>query len=232
MHKKVFSFGISELDLSFTRIGQMLGYQEGESLGPIADMIWSALEDAGEMCQAKAEYAVFEGVKFNNLTKTIEINEIVFEVNRIVYSQLTGSDSIGVFLCTAGPGISSKSRQAMEVGDILTGYIYDAIGSEIVGAAAHLMHKELEISMSAAGKKITNRYNPGYCYWKVDEQQKLFRLIPDNYCGIRLNSSALMDPEKSVSGFIGIGTDVSFNSYTCGLCERTDCIYREMQVKR
>jgi cobalamin-dependent methionine synthase I len=195
-------------------------------------MIWSAIEDAGEMFRAKAEYAVFEGVKFNNLRKTIEINEIVFEVNRIVYSQLTGSDSMAVFLCTAGPEISSRSRQAMEAGDILTGYLYDVIGSEIVGAAAHLMQKELEISMSAAGKKVTNRYNPGYCDWKVDEQQKLFRLMQENYCGIRLNSSALMDPEKSVSGFIGIGSDVRFNSYTCGLCERMDCIYREIQEKR
>ena len=232
MQKRVFSFSISELDLSVPRIEQMLGYREGESSGPIADMIWSAIEDAGDMCRAKAEYSVFEGVKFNNLSKTIEINEIVFEVNRIVYSQLTGSDSMAVFLCTAGPEISSRSRQSMEGGDILTGYIYDVIGSEIVGAAAHLMQKELEISMSAAGKKTTNRYNPGYCDWKVDEQQKLFRLIPDNYCGIRLNSSALMDPEKSVSGFIGIGNEVRFNSYTCGLCERMDCIYREIQEKR
>ncbi len=232
MHKRVFSFGISELDLSFARIEQILGYREGESSGPISDMIWAALEDSGKICHAKAEYAVFERVKFNSLIKTIEINEIVFEVNRIVYSQLIGSDSIAVFLCTAGPDISLKSRQAMETGDILTGYIYDIIGSQIVDAAANLMHKELEVSMSAAGKKITNRYNPGYCDWKVDEQQKLFRLMPDNHCGIRLNSSALMVPEKSVSGFIGLGTDVKFNSYTCGLCDRLDCIYREMQDKR
>mgnify|MGYP006877898000 FL=1 len=121
MHKRVFSFGIPELDLSFPRIEQMLGYREGESHGPIADMIWSAIEDAGEMCRAKAEYAVFEGVKFNNLNKTIQINEIVFEVNRIVYTQLAGSDSMAVFLCTAGPEISSRSRKAMEAGDILTG---------------------------------------------------------------------------------------------------------------
>ncbi|NMC39168.1 MAG: hypothetical protein GYA41_12675 [Bacteroidales bacterium] len=232
MQKRVFSFGISELDLSFSRIEQMLGYGEGESFGPIADMIWSASEDAGRICRAKAEYAVFEDVKFNNLSKTIEIGGIVFDVSRIVYSQLTGSDSMVVFLCTAGPEISFRSRQAMEAGDLLTGYIYDVIGSEIVGAAANLMQKELEISMSAAGKKTTNRYNPGYCNWNVDEQQKLFRLMPDNYCGIRLNSSALMDPEKSVSGFIGIGTDVRFNSYPCGICERTDCIYRMVQDKR
>jgi cobalamin-dependent methionine synthase I len=61
----------------------------------------------------------------------------------------------------------------------------------------------------------------------VAEQHKLFQLMPDNYCGIRLNTSALMDPEKSISGFIGIGEHVRYNQYTCGLCEMDNCIYRK-----
>lgn len=232
MKGKNFSFNISDLDLSVPGIGQMLGFGEGECGGMFSEMIFSALEDAGKLPPAKAEYTIFEAVKFSDAERTIEINDIIFEVNRIVSSQLRGSDSIAVFLCTAGSGISAKSRQAMEAGDLLTGYIYDAVGNEIVDAAFHLLYKDLQKHTEVSGKKLTNRYNPGYCDWKVDEQEKLFRLMPDNYCGIRLNSSALMDPEKSVSGFIGIGRNVRFNSFTCGLCDRTDCIYREMKGRR
>jgi len=36
-----------------------------------------------------------------------------------------------------------------------------------------------------------------------------------------------MDPEKSVSGIIGIGENVRFNPYTCGMCDMKDCIYRK-----
>jgi hypothetical protein len=111
----------------------------------------------------------------------------------------------------------------------LEGYIYDVIGSEIADLAADFMQKDLEIVIASIGKKITNRYSPGYCRWDVSEQHKLFRLMPDNFCGIRLTPSALMDPVKSVSGFIGIGNDVRFNPYTCNLCEMKDCIYRKVR---
>ena len=116
--------------------------------------------------------------------------------------------------------------------DFLRGYVYDVIGSEIVEAACDLMQAELENAAVASGNKITNRYSPGYCGWNVSEQHKLFQLIPYNYCGIKLNESALMDPEKSVSGFIGIGENVKNNAYMCKICDMKDCIYRKLKEKK
>jgi len=115
--------------------------------------------------------------------------------------------------------------------DFLKGYIYDVIGSEIVEAAADLLQNDLEKNMLGKGKKITNRYSPGYCSWDVAEQHKLFQLIPDNFCGIRLTPSALMNPVKSISGFIGIGKDVRNNPYTCRLCNQRDCVYRNIKER-
>ena len=120
----------------------------------------------------------------------------------------------------------------MKERDLLKGYIYDVVGSEIVEAAADLMQESLEKAMIAAGKKITNRYSPGYCGWDVAEQHKLFQLLPDNFCRIRLTESALMDPVKSVSGLIGIGANVRMNPYTCSLCDLKDCIYRKVREKK
>ena len=45
-------------------------------------------------------------------------------------------------------------------------------------------------------------------------------------CGIRLTDSSLMIPIKSVSGVIGVGTDVRKLEYTCGLCTYENC-YRK-----
>lgn len=113
----------------------------------------------------------------------------------------------------------------------MKGYIYDVVGSEIVEAAADLMQNDLQKAMISSGRKITNRYSPGYCGWDVAEQHKLFQLVPDNFCGIRLTESALMDPVKSVSGIIGIGENVKMNPYTCRLCDLKDCIYRKNREK-
>ena len=151
--------------------------------------------------------------------------------HKIVFGQLKKADSLAVFLCTAGEEIGIRTRKAMSEGDPLTGYIYDIIGSIVVDAAADRMQSELEKTILSAGKKITNSYSPGYCGWDVSEQHKLFRLIPDNFCGIRLTDSALMDPVKSISGIIGIGENVRYNPYRCSLCDMKDCAYRELKEK-
>jgi cobalamin-dependent methionine synthase I len=115
--------------------------------------------------------------------------------------------------------------------DFLKGYIFDIVGTEIVEAAADLMQGDLEKNMRDSGKKITNRYSPGYCGWDVTEQHKLFQLMPENYCGIKLTPSALMDPIKSISGIIGIGENVKNNPYTCRLCNQNDCVYRGIRER-
>ena len=116
----------------------------------------------------------------------------------------------------------------MSEGDPLTGYIYDMIGTLIVDSAAEKMQEILSERCAGNGLKITNRYNPGYCGWAVVEQHKLFSLMSDNFCGIRITDSALMEPIKSVSGFIGIGEKVKYNKYTCSLCDMRNCPYRKL----
>ncbi len=115
------------------------------------------------------------------------------------------ADEAALFICTAGLVIGEMSRNSMKGGDLLKGYVYDVIGSEVVEAAADRMQEELRKSMAAPRERITNRFSPGYCGWDVAEQHQLFSFFKDNFCGITLTESALMNPVKSVSGVIGIG---------------------------
>jgi hypothetical protein len=227
MLNSTFRFNFSDLKLNIAQIEKVMGYKDGESQEIISDMVNRILKEAETDFEIKAEYTVFPVDKFNDADKSIEINNLIFNINKIVFGQIKKSESIAVFLCTAGKEIGIRSRAAMKEGDLLTGYVYDIIGSEIADAAGDLMQEKLREVISSGGKKITNRYSPGYCEWDVAEQHKLFQLMPENFCGIKLNSSALMDPEKSISGFIGIGEHVRYNEYTCGLCDMKDCIYRK-----
>ncbi|MFZ0283286.1 MAG: vitamin B12 dependent-methionine synthase activation domain-containing protein [Bacteroidales bacterium] len=231
MKGATFQFGFSDLGLTVRQIEHVLGYREGESEETISELIEVLLRESETFVNVKAEYVIFNEVKFNNQDKTIEVSNCVFDIKKIVFNQIRKSESIAIFLCTAGKEIGTRSRTAMADGDLLTGYVYDVIGSEIVEAASDLMQNSLQLSVACEGKKITNRYSPGYCGWNVEEQHKLFQLMPDNYCGISLTPSALMDPMKSISGFIGIGADVRYNAYTCNLCDMKDCIYRKKKEK-
>jgi hypothetical protein len=231
MQTATFQFNFSDLNLNISQIEQVMGYKEGESQETISELIRKLLKEMEPVCIIKAEYRIFIPEKFDDLEKSIRINDLVFNVKKIVFGQIKRAERIAVFLCTAGNEIGMRSRAAMKDGDLLTGYVYDVIGSEVVETAVDLLQNTLQGAMSADGNKITNRYSPGYCGWDVAEQHKLFQLIPDNYCGIKINDSALMTPEKSVSGFIGIGEHVRFNPYTCRLCDMKDCIYRKIKDK-
>jgi hypothetical protein len=231
METTTFRFDFKDLNLKVSHIEDVMGYKEGEDRTIVTELIDEILKEAQLKCMIKAQYTIFTGVKFENETKSVCIDGLDFQIKKIVYGQLNKSDSMAIFLCTAGEEIGMLSRKSMQDRDLLKGYVYDVIGSEIVEIAADLMQKELENKITSSRLKITNRFSPGYCGWDVAEQHKLFSLIPDNFCGIRLMESALMDPVKSISGFIGIGSDVKFNRYTCSLCDMKDCLYRKKRNK-
>jgi hypothetical protein len=231
MDIKTFQFDFNDLNLRSSDIEAVMGYKEGEDRELVTGMIEEILKESGEISKIRAQFAVFNNVQFDDNSKSIEINKIRFQVKKTVYGQLKKSESVAIFLCTAGEEIGFRSRKAMQERDFLRGYIYDVVGSEIVESAADILQAKIEMAALDSEKKITNRYSPGYCGWDVDEQHKLFEFFPDNYCGIRLTPSALMDPVKSISGFIGIGNNVRYNQYTCSLCDQHDCLYRRTKER-
>jgi len=227
MMHKTFQYDFKELKLNVLQIESVMVYKVGESHESFTELSSQGVKEMEDMCNIKAEFRIFGDIRFNNSGKSVEINKLDFEIKKIVFNQIKRSDSVAVFLCTAGEEIGIRSRKFMKEGDLLKGYVYDVVGSEIVEAAADLMQDELERIVAVGGRKITNRFSPGYCGWDVVEQHKLFRLMPGNFCGIHLTPSALMDPVKSVSGFIGIGENVKRLPYTCSFCDMKDCLFRK-----
>ena len=149
-----------------------------------------------------------------------------------MYNQIKRATRLVIFVCTAGNKISERSKQLMDEGDLLNGYVFDSFGSLVVETAMDLIQNNLKEKLLSSKLNITNRYSPGYCGWDIAEQQKLFSMLPEKFCGIELNDSCLMSPIKSVSGIIGIGESVKFSSYTCNICDSQNCIYRKLRNKK
>jgi hypothetical protein len=232
MTNSSFHFDFKELKLNPAQIESVLGYQEGEDTTIVSDLINEILAECNDITNIKAQYSIFNNIQFDSGDKSVEVNNIKFNISNIIFGQLKKSESIAVFLCTAGEEIGIRSKSAMKERDFLRGYVYDVVGSEIVEAAGDLMQADLSKHIMEEGGKITNRFSPGYCGWDVAEQHNLFKLIPENYCGIHLTPSALMDPVKSISGFIGIGKSVKLNPYTCRMCNQEDCVYRRVRENK
>lgn len=158
--------------------------------------------------------------------KEISVRGNMFSTGHTIVKMLEKSLQYYFFIATAGPGPEELARTLINDGKYLEGYICDLIGSALAEAAALYVHDQIRGKAESIGYKITNRYSPGYCGWKVDEQQKLFGLFPDGICGISLSESSLMLPVKSISGMVGAGTNVQFRDYTCEICSMKNCTFR------
>lgn len=147
-----------------------------------------------------------------------------FNPGDIILRQLKGSEALCWFTATAGQEYEDYQRRLMQEGDMVRVYMANELGSLIAERVADRMEEVLQLQLTPKGLQRTNRYSPGYCGWHVSEQPRLFALFPTpNPSGIVLSPSCLMVPIKSVSGVIGIGHDVKYHGYTCGLCNFDKC---------
>ncbi len=174
----------------------------------------------------KAGYIRREVVQITS-RESLDFGETSFNVGRIIAGKLKKASSVAIFAVTAGPGPESLARELMKQGSYLEGYLADLIGTAIVESAADQIHRRIKSEAAARQMRVTNRYSPGYCSWNVNEQQKLFQLLPPGPCGIELGESSLMTPIKSVSGIIGIGQGVTFSDNSCEACPMPDCMFRK-----
>ena len=153
-----------------------------------------------------------------------------FDMGRIILRQLRGAEAYALFVCTSGVEFEEYQQRLKREGDMVRTFIADALGSVIAEKTADLMERHLQESVDKLHWHRTNRFSPGYCGWHVSQQQRLFPLMQGHTCGVRLTDSSLMIPIKSVSGIIGLGPDVRYQDYTCGLCDFKQCYKRKKKA--
>lgn len=216
--------------LSKEKIWAVLG-NASESKEYVDKCIEESIIDSLQLIDLKSGFVFRDEIFLDKEQSKIHSEPIILNVKKMIFNQLLASEKIAIFVCTAGPAISDKAAILMKKGDYLTAYIYDIIGSLSVELAMDLAQEKLKVEMQNLGLGISNRFSPGYCGWKLDEQKKIFSLLPPKFCGISLNDSCHMQPQKSISGIIGIGKNITFENYSCNICDMDDCLYRNLKYK-
>jgi len=228
IHQNVEEFALpfDSLRLNSLHVANAMGQYEKGAPGPFPGLITKAIADVASRMDIRGGYRCFYGIDIDTDGSTLRMENVTFSVGRIIGSQIKKAEAMAVFACTVGSGISDLSKSSMENGDMIQGYILDTIGSVAVEKAMDVIQQKLAETESLRGRKITNRFSPGYCDWDIGAQQQLFSLLPKNFCGIKLTESAMMLPIKSVSGIIGIGKKVKLLDYPCKICESRNCFRR------
>lgn len=229
---RTYRFRFDELNIEPADIEEIMGYETGCSPDPFPDLYDAGLKMAAGVCDIHGGYRILDEVVFDSNKMHIRLETEIFSPGKIVFTQLKNALSAALFLCTAGKGITLLSHKTENEGDPMLGYILDVIGSVTVEKAVEKIHEKLGEETAGQNLKVSDRYSPGYCDWSVAEQQLLFSLLPENFCGISLSGSSLMDPIKSVSGIIGIGPEMEMKGYQCHWCNDTNCLYGRIKRKR
>lgn len=229
---KNYTYTFDELQIKSAEIEELMGFEPGESPEPFPDLIEEGLKVAPGHTKIEGGFAIFDQIKVNRKKKFIKVENQIFSPGKIVVTQLKHATSAALFACTAGEQISSFAQKQSASGNEFLAYVLDVIGSVIADKTVEKLQEEILAIVHQSGMGITDSFSPGYCNWSVAEQQKLFALLPEKFCGIELSPSSLMHPIKSVSGIIGIGTDCKQKGYQCEWCNDKDCIYGRIRRQK
>lgn len=148
-----------------------------------------------------------------------------------VASFLAAADRIAIFVATVGRKITDASQAASRGGDPVTGWVFDALGSYAAEATADVLSRHLRNQFPLA-RAVSERFSPGYCGIQLSEQSALFGLIDAATISITLQPTMLMQPTKSISGLLGIGSEGAFptDAMPCQRCKDVTCPMRRNTI--
>ena len=221
-----FSPSLSDLPLSRETIEHDLGYRSGNAPEPVSTAIDELLPQIASHAQVQCGFRILPPDSVVVRPESVSCGDVSLAMGSVITKQLKNSASLAIYVSTAGHGMERWSSQLMAEGDMMQGFVVDAIASELVEQASMWLEKKIAESVKPKEWSLTNRYSPGYCDWSVSDQHSLFSLLPPGFCGITLTQSALMVPVKSLSGVIGVGKGVKRGAYQCSICDLKDCYRR------
>jgi hypothetical protein len=219
------TYSIKDLDLQKIEIIQTFGNHDDAIL---AESDWEKmLHELDFPDQMQGGYYIYDDLRFDKDKKIISVGEINFNVGPVLFPRFKYAEKLAITVCTAGSNLDKVSTNYKDKGDYLHGYFIDALGAVIAEKVLENVRMELKNSVHSLGYSISGCYCPGYCDWPLSEQKKIFELLPENYCHVRLTDSCLMVPLKSVSGLIGIGVGVKEDFPQCRICTMENCYMRK-----
>jgi hypothetical protein len=149
---------------------------------------------------------------------TVQIGEKLF-TSRVLSRNLAEVERVFPYVATCGNELEARES---ETTDLFARFCLDTLKElALLAARDHL----LEHLRASFGVRELSSMNPGSGdarLWPLGQQRPLFELLGDveDAIGVRLTSSFLMVPNKSVSGIL-FPTEVRFES--CQLCTRENC---------
>jgi len=213
----------SSLSVTTRKVYAEMGYRMQQPEEQVVELTESLLEEIRNIATPAFAFKLYSGSVDD---ETVYLDDGArLQTGAILSSLMQGSECFALFTATAGNSFQRYQDELKNENDMLKSYVADTIGSCIAEGAGDYMESILEKEIT--GLRHTKRFSPGYCGWHLSGQKEIFRLLGGNPCDITLSDVCLMKPIKSISGIIGIGSNVKENVYGCRYCELETCYKRK-----
>jgi hypothetical protein len=212
------------IEIDKEQVCRYIGYENGQTLSArISSLVDEYAEHAHGLINASYSY-VIKDVEWARGSVAFIEGSISFK-SRIIAKLLGRCTRVAIFLVTIGKYLEETSFQLAKDGLVLQATVLDAIGSVAVEKVAGFAQARIKEIVKAQGHVTSRRFSPGYCDWKIRQQQMVFSALTGNTMGVRLTGECLMIPQKSISGIVGIGSsDADLENYDpCKTCRKKDC---------
>jgi hypothetical protein len=202
---------LAGIDLDPESIAQRLRVSDKELAQRLIDSAMAAIAPVvafqiSYLDEKRDGSVVVDGIHFNS---------------RVLRRNLEGVGRVFPFVLTLGRALEDTIEAAT---DMLEKYLLDEIGNMALRVARGRFEKHLQSTFAL--EKISCMAPGSLEDWPIEEQKPLFELLSgvESVIGVRLTSSCLMLPRKSISG-IYFPSEVSF--FSCQLCPRERCDSRK-----
>ena len=222
---EIYSFNMNDIAIDEERIIHSLGYPASDHASAEVTEKLPALMDLSIRISKPGAISKFEA-DLQLKPGIIKIANGPTFHTRLLSKSITFASRVALFALTIGQEISDWIN-ALSMKDILSGFIADAIASEIVEAAADRFQNLLAEKFKTENHFNALRFSPGYCDWPISEMPDLLAHIDADEIGISLTPGGMMIPQKSICGLIGFADDSKLNLMNpCELCGNVDCPHR------
>jgi hypothetical protein len=225
MKENGFELSLPRLDTLVYDAVRQIGYTSVDHAGTgIVKKLTIACEDVLNLIRPAY---VFDGTPLDSWNDGVISGENV-TIRSVKWSTLLSfmdnPKTIYCFAITLGRDID-KEISLKQDDFMLHAYLLDVAGSVLAEHFAEQMDWYISEMLMSKGYQSTARFSPGYCDWELKEGQKnIFKFLRPDAIGLRINSSGLMIPRKSVSAAM-IGARTIPYKTPCRFCKK-ECDYK------
>jgi hypothetical protein len=133
---------------------------------------------------------------------------------------------------TIGPALEARVGELYEVGEPLLSYMLDCVGVMALGVVGERLRRLAEQRAAERGWGVSPALSPGSLLgWPVQGQRELCALLPLADISVRLNEYCVLEPHKSVSMVIGLGSGYESHEVgsVCSYCALQDSCWRRRE---